>query len=131
MSFSDPSDLDQDGISGKINALTDLETGETRLGRFGYKASKARLAHHIASALNTDMGITTSLYPTIDHKNTSSSQEINDEDFTLNISRYVIPTSDNKISPFNEVKHEFEKNIKEVKHAEDELKKLLIEDKWI
>ena len=88
VSFSDPSDLDQDGISGKINALTDLETGETRLGRFGYKASKAHLKHHIASALNTDMGITTSFYPTIDHKNTGSSLEINDEELDL-MYRYV------------------------------------------
>ena len=88
VSFSDPTDLDQDGISGRINVLTDLETGDTRLGRFGYKASKARLKHHIASALNTDMGITTSLYPTIDHKNTSASQEINDEELDL-MYRYV------------------------------------------
>ena len=86
--FSDPSDLDQDGISGRINALVDIETGDIRLGRFGYKASKARLKHHIASALNTDMGITTNLYPTIDHKNTSPSLEINDAELDL-MYRYV------------------------------------------
>ena len=68
MNLTDPTDLNNDGISGRINAITDPESGEIRLGRFGYKASKARLRHHIASALNTDMGITTSIYPTIDFK---------------------------------------------------------------
>ena len=88
VNLADPTDLNNDGISGRINALNDPETGEIRLGRFGYKASKARLRHHIASALNTDMGITTSIYPTIDFKNTATSQEINDSELDL-MYRYV------------------------------------------
>ena len=88
VNLADPTDLNNDGISGRINALNDPETGEIRLGRFGYKASKARLRHHIASALNTDMGVTTSIYPTIDFKNTASSQEINDSELDL-MYRYV------------------------------------------
>jgi CxxC motif-containing protein (DUF1111 family) len=88
VNLSDPNDLNNDGISGRINALNDPETGDIRLGRFGYKASKARLRHHIASALNTDMGVTTTIYPTIDFKNTSSSLEINDSELDL-MYRYV------------------------------------------
>ena len=88
VNLADPTDLNNDGISGRINALNDPETGEIRLGRFGYKASKARLRHHIASALNTDMGITTSIYPTIDFKNTTTSLEINDAELDL-MYRYV------------------------------------------
>ena len=77
-----------EGISGRINQITDPETGDVRLGRFGYKASKARVSQHIASALNTDMGVTTTIYPTIDFKNTAPSQEINDNELDL-IYRYV------------------------------------------
>jgi CxxC motif-containing protein (DUF1111 family) len=88
VNLSDPNDINNDGISGRINALNDPETGEIRLGRFGYKASKARLRHHIASALNTDMGVTTTIYPTIDFKNTTASLEINDSELDL-MYRYV------------------------------------------
>ena len=88
VNLSDPNDLNNDGISGRINALNDPETGDIRLGRFGYKASKARLRHHIASALNTDMGVTTSIYPTIDFKDTAASLEINDSELDL-MYRYV------------------------------------------
>ena len=44
------------GISGRASLSTDPENGETRLGRFGYKASKSSVKHQVASALNTDMG---------------------------------------------------------------------------
>ena len=86
--FADPNDSNNDGISGRINTLIDIETGETRLGRFGYKASKAKLKHHIASALNTDMGVTTTLYPFVDHTYSTSSIEINDNELDL-MYRYV------------------------------------------
>ena len=86
--FADPNDSNNDGISGRINTLIDIETLETRLGRFGYKASKAKLKHHIASALNTDMGVTTTLYPFVDHTFSTSSIEINDNELDL-MYRYV------------------------------------------
>ena len=59
VSFSDPTDLDQDGISGRINVLmtSKLET----LDSVVLVIRHPKLEHHIASALNTDMGITTSL----------------------------------------------------------------------
>ena len=58
LELEDPNDADGDGISGRANMVTDPETGQARLGRFGHKAANAKLAHHIASALNTDMGVT-------------------------------------------------------------------------
>ena len=60
LELEDPDDADGDGISGRAQMVTDPVTGQARLGRFGHKASNAMLAHHIASALNTDMGVTTS-----------------------------------------------------------------------
>jgi len=46
----DPDDADHDGISGRIQIVTDPETGQPRLGRFNYKGGKARLSHQIAGA---------------------------------------------------------------------------------
>ena len=66
LNLQDPQDLNNDGISGRANFVTDSQ-GNYRLGRFGYKASKYSLKQHIASALNTDMGVTTSFFPSIDN----------------------------------------------------------------
>jgi CxxC motif-containing protein (DUF1111 family) len=38
-------------------------TGDKRLGRFGWKAGASSLKHQIAGALNTDMGVMTSVLP--------------------------------------------------------------------
>ncbi|GIC79145.1 hypothetical protein FMO003_36730 [Moritella sp. F3] len=59
----DPQDTNQDGISGRAQKVTDPVSGETRLGRFGYKAGASSLKHQIAGALNTDMGVMTSVLP--------------------------------------------------------------------
>jgi len=64
--LADPNDSNGDGISGRMQTVTDVQTGEARLGRFGWKAGRARLSHQIASALNFDMGVTTSIFPTPD-----------------------------------------------------------------
>lgn len=63
---SDPDDLNADGISGRPALVTDPLTRQTRLGRFGYKASAFSLAHQVASALNTDIGVMTRMLPTPD-----------------------------------------------------------------
>ncbi len=64
--LADPTDANGDGISGRIRTVVDPETGKTRLGRFGWKASQARISHQVANALNADMGITTSIFTTPD-----------------------------------------------------------------
>lgn len=66
LAWEDPSDADGDGISGRANRVTDPRTGELRLGRFGWKAATSSVAHQTASALNGDMGVMTSWYPTPD-----------------------------------------------------------------
>ena len=43
--------------------MTDPETGQTRIGRFGWKATTASVKHQVAAALNTDMGVMTSVRP--------------------------------------------------------------------
>ena len=64
--LADPADGNGDGVSGRMQTVVDPETGQTRLGRFGWKAGTARISHQIASALNADMGVTTSIFPRSD-----------------------------------------------------------------
>jgi CxxC motif-containing protein (DUF1111 family) len=68
--------------------VTDPQTGQQRLGRFGYKGGKARVSHQIASALNTDMGVTTSIFPVVDGDTNSGLVELADSDLT-NWTRYI------------------------------------------
>lgn len=66
MALADENDEDGDGISGRAQKVVDPVSGETRLGRFGYKAGTASLKHQVAAALNTDIGVTTSILTTPD-----------------------------------------------------------------
>lgn len=61
--LADPDDLDGDGISGRMHLVTDPETRQLRVGRFGWKAGQARVKHQVAAALNSDIGVTTSVMP--------------------------------------------------------------------
>lgn len=76
ISLSDPADADSDGISGRPQTIIDPETGDTRLGRFTNKSGQARLSHQIAAALNTDMGVRTTVFPTLDGEVTAGTPEI-------------------------------------------------------
>ncbi len=62
----DINDANGDGISGRAQRIADPVTGQTRLGRFGYKAATTSVKHQVASAFNTDMGVMTSLLPNPD-----------------------------------------------------------------
>ncbi len=58
---ADPDDTDGDGISGRPNWVTDPETGELALGRFGWKAGAATVRAQSADAFAGDIGISTPL----------------------------------------------------------------------
>jgi CxxC motif-containing protein (DUF1111 family) len=64
--MADPDDSNGDGISGRIRFVTDSETGHARVGRFGWKAGQATVKQQVAAALNTDVGVMTSIYPNPD-----------------------------------------------------------------
>ena len=72
LAYSDPSDGDGDGISGRPNYVWDVEAKAKKLGRFGWKANQPSLRQQSAGALNGDVGITSSLFPseglTVDQK---------------------------------------------------------------
>ncbi|WP_246312006.1 di-heme oxidoredictase family protein [Pseudaquabacterium terrae] len=60
---ADPDDLNGDGIRGIANIVFDGESTQPRLGRFGWKASKASIRQQVATALLRDMGVTTPVFP--------------------------------------------------------------------
>jgi CxxC motif-containing protein (DUF1111 family)/predicted lipoprotein with Yx(FWY)xxD motif len=64
--LADPTDSDGDGISGRLQLVTDAITGQLRIGRFGWKGSMPSVKQQVASALNTDMGVMTSMLPSPD-----------------------------------------------------------------
>jgi cysteine-rich repeat protein len=64
--LADEADSDGDGISGRLRLVTDAVTGETRVGRFGWKASQPTVRQQVAAALNTDIGVMTSVFPAPD-----------------------------------------------------------------
>ena len=66
IALADPSDANADGISGRVQTVIDPETGQQRLGRLTYKGGRARISHQVAGALNTDMGVTTTIFPILD-----------------------------------------------------------------
>lgn len=63
LALADENDDDGDGISGRPNKVWDVEAGESRLGRFGWKANQPSIKQQMATAFHDDIGLTTSLLP--------------------------------------------------------------------
>jgi CxxC motif-containing protein (DUF1111 family) len=62
--LADPQDKDGDGISGRMNRVTDSVTGKEGLGRFGWKASVVSLLEQVMIATHRDFGLTSAAFPT-------------------------------------------------------------------
>ena len=93
MSWEDENDADNDGISGRASLVEDPETGDLRLGRFGYKAGTFSVKHQVASAFNTDMGVMSSMLPNPDCGSEqtdcgNSGSEVSDENID-NLVKYL------------------------------------------
>jgi CxxC motif-containing protein (DUF1111 family) len=88
--MADPDDLNADGISGRVQVVTDPETGQSRLGRFTSRGGQALLSHQIAAALNTDMGVTTDVFPQLDGDPDSDSGPVEIDPIELSqLTRYI------------------------------------------
>lgn len=61
--LADPDDQNQDGVSGRVNQVVDIRTGEQAPGRFGLKANKASIDEIVAGAFANDLGISNPLFP--------------------------------------------------------------------
>lgn len=62
INYADEFDNDDDGISGKVNYVYDFASGNTTIGRFGWKANQPHLNQQTSGAFNGDMGITSPLF---------------------------------------------------------------------
>ena len=60
--LADPSDQNQDGISGRPNYVWSVEHSQLEIGRFGFKAGSPSLRQQVAAAYATDMGVTNPLF---------------------------------------------------------------------
>jgi CxxC motif-containing protein (DUF1111 family) len=63
LALEDPSDRNRDGVSGRAALITDVATGNRRVGRFGWKSQHATLLAFGADAYRNEMGITNDLFP--------------------------------------------------------------------
>ena len=63
LALEDPFDRDRDGISGRAAIVTDVATGQRRVGRFGWKAQIATLLTFSGDAYTNEMGITNDIFP--------------------------------------------------------------------
>ena len=63
VALEDPLDLNGDGVSGRAARVIDLQSGDLRVGRFGWKAQVATLIVFGADAYRNEMGITNDLFP--------------------------------------------------------------------
>ncbi len=53
-----------DGIRGRAALVTDIATGQTRVGRFGWKSQQATLLAFAGDAYLNEMGVTNRFFPT-------------------------------------------------------------------
>jgi CxxC motif-containing protein (DUF1111 family) len=60
---ADPEDSNDDGISGRAHKIIDRPSKKIMLGKYGWKATRAKLLHHITGAASQDMGLTSSVFP--------------------------------------------------------------------
>ncbi|MBI3875344.1 MAG: c-type cytochrome [Verrucomicrobia bacterium] len=51
------------GVKGKVSTITDVATGQSRVGRFGWKAQHATLLSFAADAYLNEIGITSRFFP--------------------------------------------------------------------
>jgi len=63
IALTDADDKNNDGISGRVNKVWDVEKQATVVGRFGLKSNKPTLAMIVGGAFTNDIGITNSLAP--------------------------------------------------------------------
>jgi CxxC motif-containing protein (DUF1111 family) len=62
LAAEDPDDRNGDGIRGRASRITDIATGQPRIGRFGWKAQHATLLAFSGDAYRNEMGITNDLF---------------------------------------------------------------------
>jgi CxxC motif-containing protein (DUF1111 family) len=67
--LADPLDRNRDGISGRVNVVTNPVTGRAAIGRFGWKAQVPTVLAFSGDAYLNEMGITSTIFPEDSHPN--------------------------------------------------------------
>lgn len=73
LSFADESDANQDGISGRPNYVWEESSQQTKIGRFGWKATQPSLFQQTCGAFLGDIGITSDLFS---NENVTADQDV-------------------------------------------------------
>ena len=60
---ADPKDINNDNISGRVHLLIDAPSQKQVIGKFGWKATRGTLLHHVTGAASQDMGLTSFIFP--------------------------------------------------------------------
>jgi CxxC motif-containing protein (DUF1111 family) len=60
--LADPDDEDENGVSGRLNHVWDVDSSSLRAGRFGWKAEQPSLRQQAAAAFLGDLGMSTPLF---------------------------------------------------------------------
>jgi len=63
LALQDPDDRNDDGISGRVNRVWNVETKALDVGKYGWKAETPTLKQQGADAAVNDMGITNPMFP--------------------------------------------------------------------
>jgi len=58
-------------------------------------------------------------------------EKIQEEDWTLNISRYVLPPTGEDIPPLDEAIADFKAALAQMRGAEEELQRIMLEGGWL
>lgn len=111
LALADPTDRNNDGVSGRPNFVWDAYNNRMALGRFGWKANQPHLLQQVAGAFAGDIGITTSLFPAVEcafpqtecqTAANGGEPEIDDDDFlkvVLYSSSLAVPARRNVADP--------------------------------
>ena len=63
LAAADPTDKNQDGISGRPNWVWDVQNQRMTTGRFGWKAEQPSILQQVSAAFSGDIGISSDIFP--------------------------------------------------------------------
>lgn len=86
--LADPCDSNSDGISGRVSIAIQLQTNQAKLGRLGWKGSRASVHDQVAFALNRDMGVASAAMSVLDGETTPTAPEVSAQELDRMV-RYV------------------------------------------
>lgn len=94
---SDPYDLNNDGISGRVQYSINERTGALEIGRFGFKGIHPTLEQQGAGAFAADIGVTNPIFKSSNGKSEITQKALDDLTFYMQAS--TVPKARNQNDP--------------------------------